>query len=99
MSTTPPVVLFLPARDEADAVAAVIERVPSVVLGHPVRCLVIDDGSHDATAARATAAGAEVLAHPVGRGLGAAVRTGFAAALERGAVAVAFCDADGEYDP
>jgi glycosyltransferase involved in cell wall biosynthesis len=99
MTALPPVVLFLPARNEADAVAAVIERIPHQVLGHPVRCLVIDDGSTDATAAVATAAGAEVLSHAVGLGLGAAVRTGFAAALERGAVAVAFCDADGEYDP
>ena len=94
-----PIILFLPARDEADAVAGVIERVPGSVLGHPVHCLVIDDGSTDATAAVATAAGAEVLTHVDGRGLGAAVRTGFATAVERGAAAVAFCDADGEYDP
>jgi glycosyltransferase involved in cell wall biosynthesis len=33
------------------------------------------------------------------RGLGAAVRRGLAEALDRGAAAVAFCDADGEYDP
>ena len=33
------------------------------------------------------------------RGLGAAVRTGLAAAVAAGAAAVAFCDADGEYDP
>lgn len=102
MSTAPsaaPIVLFLPARNEAEAVGAVIERVPAEVLGHPVRCLVIDDGSTDDTASLARAAGAEVVAHSPGRGLGAAVRTGFAAALERGAVVVAFCDADGEYDP
>jgi glycosyltransferase involved in cell wall biosynthesis len=45
------------------------------------------------------AAGAEVIEHRTNRGLGAAVRTGFAAAVARGASAVAFCDADGEYDP
>ena len=32
-------------------------------------------------------------------GLGAAVRRGFAEATARGAIASAFCDADGEYDP
>jgi glycosyltransferase involved in cell wall biosynthesis len=96
---TAPVVLFLPARDEADAVAEVIARIPAEVCGHPVRCVVVDDGSADATASVAAGAGAEVVAHEVGLGLGAAVRTGFAAALDRGAAAVAFCDADGEYDP
>lgn len=99
MISVPPVVLFLPARDEAEAVAAVVARVPASVFDHPVRCLVIDDGSADGTASAAREAGAEVVIHDVGRGLGAAVRSGFAAALERGAVAVAFCDADGEYDP
>jgi glycosyltransferase involved in cell wall biosynthesis len=99
VTSTAPIVLFLPARDEAEAVAGVIARVPAEVLGHPVRCLVVDDGSADATASIAAAAGAEVVAHPVGQGLGAAVRTGFAAAAARGAVAAAFCDADGEYDP
>lgn len=94
-----PVVLFLPARNEAEAVGAVVGRVPTTVLGHPVRCLVIDDGSTDDTAEVARAAGAEVLVHPVGRGLGAGVRTGLAAAVSLGAAAVAFCDADGEYDP
>ena len=100
-ATTPtaPIVLFLPARDEEAAVAAVVERVPDMILGHPVRCLVIDDGSTDATAARAATAGAEVVTLSSGRGLGAAVRVGLGAALARGAAAVAFCDADGEYDP
>jgi glycosyltransferase involved in cell wall biosynthesis len=93
------IVLFLPARDEQDAVAGVIGRAPTTILGHDVRCLVVDDGSTDATAARAAAAGAEVLPITPGRGLGAAVRTGFEAAIDRGAEVVAFCDADGEYDP
>jgi hypothetical protein len=63
-----------------------------------VRTLVVDDGSRDDTAGRAAAAGAEVVSTGP-RGLGAAVRRGLAEGLARGAVAVAFCDADGEYDP
>jgi glycosyltransferase involved in cell wall biosynthesis len=92
------VVLFLPARDEAPRVAAVIERAPAAVLGHPVVVVVVDDGSTDGTAEVARAAGAEVVAGP-GRGLGAAVRVGLAHAVALGPAAVAFCDADGEYDP
>jgi glycosyltransferase involved in cell wall biosynthesis len=94
-----PVLLFLPAHDEAAAVAGVVRRVPQEVLGHPVRCLVVDDGSSDDTALIAAAAGAEVLSLGTNVGLGAAVRAGLAAGVAAGAAAVAFCDADGEYDP
>ena len=94
-----PVVLVLPARDEEPTVAAVAARAPSRVGEHPVRVLVVDDGSTDATARRALAAGAEVVPCLPPGGLGAAVRVGLRAAVARGAAAVAFCDADGEYDP
>jgi glycosyltransferase involved in cell wall biosynthesis len=60
--------------------------------------LVVDDGSTDGTADAALARGAKVV-DGCGQGLGAAVRTGLAEAVALGAVAVAFCDADGEYDP
>jgi glycosyltransferase involved in cell wall biosynthesis len=94
-----PVVLFLPAHDEEATVAAVVRRVPELVGGRRVECLVVDDGSGDRTAEVAARAGAAVLATGHNLGLGAAVRAGLAAAVRRGAAAVAFCDADGEYDP
>src|SRR5918999_1235999 len=94
-----PVVLFLPAHDEEATIAAVVTRVPGLVAGRRVECLVVDDGSRDRTAELAAGAGATVLRSAANRGLGAAVREGLAAALARGAVAVAFCDADREYDP
>lgn len=94
-----PILLFLPAHDESEVVGSVVQRVPAEILGRPVRCLVIDDGSTDGTAEVARLAGAEV--HSVGRnaGLGAAVRTGLSEGVARGAAAVVFCDADGEYAP
>ena len=94
-----PVVLFMPAYNEQESVGACVRRTPSSVLGRPVQVLVVDDGSNDETAARARAAGAEVIRLPENRGLGAAVRVGLAAAIDRGAGVVAFCDADGEYPP
>jgi glycosyltransferase involved in cell wall biosynthesis len=94
-----PVVLVLPARDEGARIAAVIDRLPADVLGHPTRCVVVDDGSADDTVEVATARGAIVVKHGTSRGLGAAVRTGLRAAGGLDAAAIAFCDADGEYDP
>lgn len=94
-----PIVFFLPARNEGPRIAAVLARIPAEVDGRPVVTLVVDDGSTDDTAAVARAHGARVVAHPANRGLGAAVRSGFEAAVALGASAVGFCDADGEYDP
>lgn len=94
-----PVVLILPARDEAPRVGSVVRRAPAAVAGRPVRVLVVDDGSTDATADAAAAAGAHVVRHSAGRGLGAAVRSGLAASQAWNPAAIAFCDADGEYAP
>lgn len=94
-----PIVLILPAHDEAATVGAVVRRAPTAALGHRVEVLVVDDGSRDSTAAQARDAGATVVSHHANRGLGAAIRTGIAAALTRSPAAVAFCDADGEYSP
>ena len=94
-----PVVFLLPARNEEKTVADVVARIPNEVDGHRrVIKIVVDDGSTDGTADAARTAGAEVVSTP-GLGLGAAVRLGLADALRRGAAAVAFCDADGEYAP
>jgi hypothetical protein len=96
---TGPIVLFMPALDEEATVAACVGRTPPEVRGRRVEVVVVDDGSTDATAARARAAGAEVISLGANRGLGAAVRAGLQEAVDRGAAVVAFCDADGEYPP
>ena len=94
-----PILRFLPAFNEEEALADCIQRVPKNVCGLPVECLVIDDGSTDSTAAVASAAGAEVLSLEQNRGLGAAVRVGMSEGVKRKASAVVFADADGEYPP
>jgi len=59
--------------------------------------VIVDDGSHDGTAAEACIAGADqVLALPENRGKGAAVRAGMLVARGR---TVAFTDADLSYPP
>lgn len=92
-------VVVLPVHDEEATVTEVIAQVPPVVHGRPVVVVVVDDGSTDASAALAREAGVLVVAHPRRRGLGAAIRTGFGVAIQLDAWAVAFLDADGEYDP
>ena len=94
-----PIVLVVPTRDEAATVGAVVARAPRSVAGRSVRVLVVDDGSADGSGAVAAAAGATVIRRWSRPGLGAAVRAGLAAAVADGAAVVAFCDADGEYDP
>ena len=94
-----PVVMILPAHDEEATVADVVRRAPAFLLGHPVEVVVVDDGSTDRTGESAAAAGATVHSLGHNRGLGAAVREGLAWAVERGAAATAFLDADDEYAP
>jgi uncharacterized membrane protein YbhN (UPF0104 family) len=94
-----PVVVMIPAYDEEATVGSVVRRLPVEIAGRPVVTLVIDDGSTDRTAARAAAAGAEVIRQPANRGLGAAVRRGLAESVARRPAAVVYLDADGEYAP
>jgi glycosyltransferase involved in cell wall biosynthesis len=94
-----PVLLFLPAFNEEDAVGDCIDRVPETVCGLPVQCLVIDDGSADKTAEIAKQAGAEVISLESNQGLGAAVRVGLSEGVKRQSSAIVFADADGEYPP
>ena len=92
--------VVIPAKDEEATLGELLERVARVrVTGHELLPIVVDDGSTDGTAAVAEAAGALLVRHPENRGLGAAVRTGLRAAVEAGASAVAYLDADLEYFP
>jgi len=61
--------------------------------------LVVDDGSSDATAARAREAGAEVIVHPENRGKGEAIKTGLRHWLDRQCDYVIILDADGQHLP
>jgi glycosyltransferase involved in cell wall biosynthesis len=79
--------------------AATIGDVVAGARRYVPRVIVIDDGSSDETALRASQAGAEVLRHGVNQGKGAALVTGLRA-LERAGVARALTlDADGQHLP
>jgi glycosyltransferase involved in cell wall biosynthesis len=89
------VLVVVPAWDEEASVGSVVEG----LRGHGYDVAVIDDGSSDATAARARAAGATVVRLPVNLGVGGALRCGFRYALDRGYDVVVQCDADGQHPP
>jgi glycosyltransferase involved in cell wall biosynthesis len=81
----PRVVVIIPALDEEDAIGRVIAEIPPVS-----EVIVVDNGSRDATAAVARAAGATVVREPR-RGYGRACLAGIAAAR---ADVIAFLDGD-----
>lgn len=94
----PAVAVVIPAKDEADRVAATVTAAATIPGADLV--VVVDDGSSDATAQAARDAGATVVRHPRNRGKAAAMQTGAAAVAddERGsgrpARALLFVDAD-----
>ena len=88
----PHIAVIIPTLDEEDSIGSVVRAIPSNLVG---RIIVADGGSSDATAARATEAGAEVIT--VGRGYG----RGCLAAVQAAASSdiVVFMDGDGADDP
>jgi len=91
--------VVVPAFHEERRIAATVTSLREALapLEGATEIIVVDDGSADATAACARAAGADrVIRLPVNRGKGAAVRAGVLASVGR---AVAFTDADLSYSP
>ena len=94
---TPRCLAIVPALNEAGAIASTIAELREHAPDFDV--LVVDDGSTDATAALARAAGARVISLPFNLGIGGAVQTGYRFAdAERYDVAVQV-DGDGQHDP
>ena len=83
------------AYNEGGRIGGVVRRVRAVLPD----VVVVDDGSADATAKEAEAAGALVLKHAVNSGKGAAMATAFDFARAQGFEAAITLDGDGQHDP
>ena len=90
----PTVDVVIPALDEEEALGGVIREIPASVR----RVIVADNGSTDATARVAEAAGAEVVREPE-RGYGAACLSALAHLAADPPDVVVFLDGDGSDDP
>ncbi len=88
-------VTVVPAFEEAGSIGTVVREARAALPGS--RVLVVDDGSTDATASIAEAAGAIVLRRPRNGGKGAALRQGMTWALAQGAQLVLTLDGDGQH--
>ncbi len=84
--------VVIPALNEAESIGVVVRSLPWAEISE---CIVVDNGSTDATAEIARAAGARVVNSP--RGYGAACAAGAKAALRSTDVFV-FLDGDGSDD-
>jgi glycosyltransferase involved in cell wall biosynthesis len=90
----PGVSVVIPALNEEESIGAVVREMPWNLIRE---CIVVDNGSADATASEATAAGARVVAAPQ-RGYGRACAAG-AAAADEGSGILVFMDGDGSDVP
>jgi glycosyltransferase involved in cell wall biosynthesis len=85
----------IPAFQESQTIAKVV----SLARQFCDCVIVVDDGSTDKTGSIALENGAYVVRHPKNRGKGAALRTGFQAALQSSCDIIITLDGDLQHDP
>jgi glycosyltransferase involved in cell wall biosynthesis len=100
----PSLSVFFPAYNDAASLPGLLAKTFETLESHVAayEVIVVNDGSRDDTAAvleslaRRYAPYLRVVTHPVNRGYGGALRSGFAAARNE---FVFYTDGDGQYDP
>jgi len=88
------VVIVMPAHNEEKTVGTIVQACKKYGT-----VVVVNDASADRTTEIAKKAGAIVITHKVNRGLGAALRTGFAQALKLNCDVIITIDSDGQHLP
>ncbi len=95
------VVVMIPAFNEENNIAQVIDKIPREILGVDiVEIIVLDDCSSDKTAEVARKAGADYIYRNIKRqGLGVNFKNGIEHALKLGADVIVNIDGDGQFNP
>lgn len=95
--SAPLVAVVIPALNEAGKIGRVLDKLPR---DPRFEAIVVDDGSTDGTGDEARAHGAAlVVRHERRQGVGAAIRDGWEAALERNRPFVALVSGDDQHEP
>src|SRR5450759_4852677 len=93
----PLIAVIIPALNEAGKIGRVLDKLPR---DGRYEAIVVDDGSTDGTGDEARAHGAAlVVRHEVRGGVGAAIRDGWKAGLERGRPYLALVSGDDQHEP
>ncbi len=91
------VVVIMPAFNAEKTLSPVVKGLRKALPGSFI--VGVNDGSEDGTGALLRSVCDRTIEFPSNRGKGAALRAGFAAALERDCEAVLTIDSDGQHDP
>jgi dolichol-phosphate mannosyltransferase len=96
-SAEPQVAVIIPALNEAGKIGRVLDKMPR---DGRFEAIVVDDGSTDGTGDEAREHGAAlVIRHEVRGGVGAAIRDGWLAGIERGRPYLALISGDDQHEP
>ncbi len=90
-------IVIIPAYNEAENIALVLAALRQTA--PEFDCIVVNDGSSDATAAVCREQNCRVLSLTVNLGIGGAVQTGYRYAAQNGYDVAVQIDGDGQHDP
>ncbi len=90
-------IVIIPAYNEAENIALVLAALRQTA--PEFDCIVVNDGSSDATAAVCREQNCRVLSLAVNLGIGGAVQTGYRYAAQNGYDVAVQIDGDGQHDP
>lgn len=99
LSRTKPIMIIIPALNEAENLHVLLRQIPSSVCGIDVGVVVVDDGSSDETSGVAVRNGFLAAKSLVNRGQGAASRVGYGFLAKHGVRYGVTMDADNQHRP